>query len=214
MSRTENRELVRDLFTITRDAGSRVVSSEGFNDHFSMEYDIGSVLAWPQYEPFDFWPIPMTMLVFHDSMIHTWWEPHGYNDEHFGREMKKYQYGGGRPKLMAAMDALYGNPPLIFPFGAQYAWTGNGQETVLYKYRLDDTITRLAIDRARDVSELHSRIGKLEMTDFEFISPNYKVQKTVFANGTTVYANFDHCLYYIPDVGTLEGESWKVIYPE
>jgi len=213
MDRTEDREYIRKLFVTARGDGSRAISSEGFNDHYSMEYDIGSVLAWPQYEPYDFWPIPMTMLVFHDSIIHTWWEPHGYNDDHFGRECEKYQYGGGKPKLMSAMDALYGNPPLVFPFGAQYCWTGKGQETVLYKYRLDDPVTQVALERAKYVAELHERIGKLELIDFEFVTPNFKVQKTVFEGGITVYANFDHCLHYIPDVGTLEGESWKVVYP-
>lgn len=214
LDRTEDRELIRQLFITAQAGGLRPISSEGFNDQYSLEYDIGSVLAWPQYEPFDFWPIPMTMLVFHDSMIHTWWEVHGYNDDHFGRDCGKYHYGGGKPKLMSAMDALYGNPPFVFPFGAQYGWTGNGTETMLYKYRLEDPITRLALERAKDVARLHERIGKLEMIDFSFASPHHKVQKTTFAGGITVYANFDHCLHYIPGVGTLEGESWKVVYPD
>ena len=28
-----------------------------------MEYDIGSVKAWPQYGPWPFWPVPLTELV-------------------------------------------------------------------------------------------------------------------------------------------------------
>lgn len=214
MDRTEDRELIRRLLLTAQAGGSRPISSEGFNDAYSMEYDIGSVLAWPQYGPWDFWPIPLTMLVFHDSMIHTWWEAHAYNDSHFGRDNEKYQYGGGKPKLMSAMDALYGNPPFIFPFGAQYAWTGNGTETFLYKYRLEDPVTRIATDLAREVARLHERIGKAEMTDFSFVTDDGYVQKTTFEGGVEVYANFGPRLRYIPGAGTVESESWKVILPE
>jgi hypothetical protein len=210
LSKQEDREWLRRLL-VTAQAGARPVSSESFNDAYSLEYDIGSVLAWPQYGPWDFWPIPLTMLVYHDSMIHTWWEVNGYNDEHFGSHMGKYQYGGGRPRLMSAMDALYGNPPFIFPFGAQYAWTGRERETILYKIRLEDPLTRIALHLAKEVAKLHERIGRLEMTDFSFLTPDGYVQKTTFTGGITVYANFAPQLRYLPGVGTLERESWKVV---
>jgi len=213
LSKTEDREWIRRLL-VTAQAGSRPVSSENFNDAYSMEYDIGSVLAWPQYGPWDFWPIPLTMLVYHDSMIHTWWEAHAYNDEHFGAHLGKYQYGGGRPRLMSAMDALYGNPPFVFPFGAQYAWTGKERETVLYKIRLDDPLTMYALGLAREVSRLHERIGKLEMIDFSFVTPDGFIQKTTFAGGVSVYANFGPQLKFLPGIGTLEKESWKVVWPQ
>jgi hypothetical protein len=29
-------------------------------------------------------PIPLTMLVLHDSCLHDWWEVHNYNAHHFG----------------------------------------------------------------------------------------------------------------------------------
>ena len=211
MGRAEDREWIRKLLVEARAGGERPISSESFNDAYSLEYDIGSVLAWPQYGPWDFWPVPLTMLVYHDSMIHTWWEAHAYNDGRFGRDRAKYQYGGGRPRLMSAMDALYGNPPFVFPFGAQYGWTGNGKETFLYRYRQEDALTRLSLGLALEVAALHERIGKLEMLDFEFVTEDGYVQRTAFESGVSVYANFGPALYYIPGVGTIESESWKAI---
>jgi hypothetical protein len=211
MSRAEDREWLRALLLKARVADGRPISSEAFNDAFSLEYDIGSVLAWPQYGPWEFWPVPLTMLVYHDSMIHTWWEAHAYNDDHFGRDRAKYQYGGGRPSLMSAMDALYGNPPLIFPFGAQYGWTGNGKETFLYEYKLEEPMTKIAIDRALEVSRLHEKIGMLEMTDFSFVASDGYVQRTEFEGGIAIYANFGPELRQIPGIGPINSESWKMI---
>lgn len=211
MSRTENREWVRKLL-VAGQAKSRAVSSESFNDAYSLEYDLGSVKAWPQYGPWEFWPIPLTMLVFHDSIMHTWWEPHNYNSRFFGRDCKKYQYGGGKTRLMAAMDALYGCPPDVFPFGAMYGWTGKGKETFLYKFRFEDPDTQFALQLALPVARLHEQIGMLEMTDFEFLSDDGYLQKTTFSDGTQVYANFAPFLSrYVENVGALQAESWIAV---
>ncbi|NLO82862.1 MAG: hypothetical protein GX094_07380 [Clostridiales bacterium] len=213
LSKTEDREWIRKLL-IAGQNGSRPVSSENFNDAFSMEYDMGSVKAWAQYGPWTYWPIPLTMLVYHDSMIHTWWEPHNYNSRYHARDTGKYQYGGGRPRLMAAMDALYGCPPDVFPFGAMYEWTGRGRETMLYKFRFEDKVTQFALEQALPVAKLHEKIGMLEMTNFEFLSEDGYVQKTEFADGTRVYANFGCGSFYIDGVGPLTTESWKAIRGE
>jgi len=214
LSRTQDRELIRN--TLLQDIkDNRTVSSEGFIDAYSMEYDIGSVLAWPQYGPWEYWPIPLTQLVYHDSMIHTWWEVHGYNDSHFGWHWgngTQFQYGGGRAKIMSAMDALYGGMPFVFPFGAQYAWKSrSSSETFLYKMRINDPETMYALRLAKPVAKLHAKIGMLEMTDFEFLSDDGYVQKTIFEDGTEVYANFLHGnSQYINGIGELLPESWIV----
>jgi hypothetical protein len=70
-SRSEDRQWIRDVFKVNTSAG-RTVSSESFNDAYSMEYDIGSVKAFPSYGPWPFWPVPLTILVYHDSLIHDW----------------------------------------------------------------------------------------------------------------------------------------------
>ena len=216
ISRREDLQIIRRVLENARGSNEngRIVSAEGFDDLFSMEYDIGSVKAWPQYGPWAFWPVPLTGLVYHDSIMHSWWEVHNYNSCYFNREVQPdlYEYGGGRTALQSAMDALYGAPPDVFPFGAQYGWTGRGAETFIYRFRLEDECVQDALKQAFPVKELHKKIGKLEMTDFEFLSGNGWVQKTTFADGTKVFANFSNIIVRnIPEAGDLMPHSWKTI---
>jgi hypothetical protein len=222
LSRSEDRQWVRRTF-LADQAQGRMVSSESFNDGYSLELDFGSVKAWPQYGPWPFWPVPLTMLVYHDSLIHSWWEIHSYNNPWRGRTTMLdglFEYGGGRPKLMAALDALMGCPPDVFPFGAQYGYTGRGKETFLYKYRLEDPEVQLALREALPVSRLHRRIGRQEMVHFKILSEDGYVQESAFADGTRVVANFsrdfvgevpgiDHKV--IKGIETLGPESWKIV---
>jgi len=191
LTRAENQENIRSLFLVAQEGG-RVVESEGFRDAYSMEYDIGDTLALPQYGPWEFWPVPMTQLVYHDSMAHVWYEGHCYNDFYFGFTVgNQYQYTGGQPRLQSAADALYGEMPHVFGFGATYTWKNAvTKESLSYRFRLEDPLVRYSLDLARPVCDLHRKIGMLEMTDFEFLSEDGYVQKTVFADGTEVYANF------------------------
>jgi hypothetical protein len=130
------------------------------------------------------------------------------------------EYGGGRPRLMATADALMGCPPDVFPFGAQYGYTGRGKETFLYKFRFEDPEVQLALREALPVARLHRHIGKQEMVHFRILSEDGYAQETAFADGTRVVANFarnsigempgiDHAV--IDAVKTLGPESWKVV---
>ena len=219
MTRSESKEWVRKVFLLDQQY-DRMVSSENFNDSFSMEYDIGSVKAWPQFGNWPFWPVPLTMLVYHDSLIHSWWELHSYNNGWRGRTSapRLFEYGGGRPNLMAATDALMGCPPDVFPFGAQYGYVGKGKETFLYKYRFEEPEVQLALRQALPVARLHRRIGKLEMVHFKILSEDGYVQETAFSDGTRVVANFsrdfagsvpgvDHNV--VKGVDCLAPESWQ-----
>jgi hypothetical protein len=222
MSRSEDRHWVKNSFMVDQAAG-RIVSSENFNDAYVMEQDLGSVKAWPQYGPWPFWPVPLTMLVYHDCMIHSWWEIHSYNNPWRGRTTAQnglFEYGGGRPKLQAALDALMGCPPDVFPFGAQYGYTGKGKETFLYRYRFEDPEVQLALREALPVARWHRLIGKQAMVDFRILSEDGYVQETTFADGRRVVANFsrdfvgeipgiDHKV--VPGIKTLGPESWQVI---
>jgi hypothetical protein len=199
-----------------------MVSSECFNDAYAMEYDCGSVKAFPSYGPWPFWPVPLTMLVYHDSLIHSWWELHSYNNQWRGRTTGPggfYEYGGGRPRLMAALDALMGCPPDVFPFGAQYGYSGKGTDTFLYRYRFEDPEVQIALRAALPVAQLHRRIGKQEMVHFKILSEDGYVQESAFADGTRVVANF--CLDFVgnekgidhkivPGAGVLPPEGWIV----
>ena len=215
LSKSEDREWIRKLLLAGRD-GQKIVSSENFNDAYSLEYDLGSVKAWPQFGLWAYWPIPLTGLVYHDSMMHTWWEPHNYNMRFFNRSMPGlYEYGGGKARLMASMDALYGCPPDVFPFGAMYGWQGDGSKTFLYKSRFEDPETQFALQQALPVAKHHARIGMQEMTDFEFLSEDGALQKTTFHDGTEVYANLGYQgARFVDGVGGIQSESWTAVYPD
>jgi hypothetical protein len=220
LSRTEERAWIKRAF-LTDQAHDLAVSSENFNDAYSREVDLGSVKAWPQYGPWPFWPVPLTMLVYHDSMIHAWWDVHNYNNPWHGRTRGpgQFEYGGGRPRLMAALDALMGCPPDVFPFGAQYAYTGRGKETFLYRFRFEDPAVQMALQAALPVAQLHRRIGQQEMVHFCILSEDGYVQESAFADGTRVVANFSRDtlgelagVTHTPQPGveTLLPESWVI----
>jgi hypothetical protein len=192
-----------------------VVSSEGFADQYASQYDVGSTKMMPPTE----WdaacvPVPMTMLVLHDSCIHDWWEVHNYN-AHGGFGLSEVQHGigttgCGRPELKAAMDALYGCPPNLFPFGKQYRWVNfETRETASYLVRLEDETTQAAIRAALPVSRLHKRIGMCELVSFEFLSEDRAVQVSTFSDGTRVVSNLGERETEAPGVGRLGGHSWQ-----
>jgi len=222
LTHSEDRAAIRRAFLADQAAGL-VVSSENFNDAYSLEYDLGSVKAWPQYGPWPFWPVPLTMLVYHDSLIHAWWEVHNYNSPWFSRTKSSapfFEYGGGRPRLMAALDALMGCPPDVFPFGAQYGWTGRGTETYLYRHRFEDPEVQIALREALPVAKLHRRIGKCEMVHFRILSEDGYVQESAFSDGTRVIANFSRDVVggqrgighvVLEGTDSLMPESWRVI---
>jgi hypothetical protein len=215
LSRSEDMDWLKKILVTAQGKGmnTRAVSSESFNDFFSVEYDLGSVKAWPQYGPWCFWPVPLTGLVYHDSIMHTWWEVHNYNSPYFCHTRgDRFQNGGGRPDLQSALDALMGCPPDVMPFGAQYGWTGRGRETFTYRYRLEDEGVQYALKKALPVAKLHERIGMQEMVGFKFLSDDGWVQETTFADGTRVLANFSHqVVRNVPDVGMMMPESWVAL---
>lgn len=221
LTRAENREWVRETFRTDTRRGIPV-SSENFNDAFAPDYDLGSVKAWPQYGFWPFWPVPLTMLVYHDSMIHSWWEMHSYNNYWSGRTHgpQQFEYGGGRPRLMAAADALMGCPPDVFPFGSQYDYTGRGSATFLYKFCFEDPEVQVALRQALPVAKLHRRIGMLEMVDFKMLSSDGYVQQTTFSDGTRIIANFSRDIYggnkgidqvMLDGIDSIMPESWALV---
>lgn len=194
-----------------------IVSSEGFLDRMTPHYDIGSVKFAHGFVEGEYCVVPMTMLVYHDSAIHTWWEVDNYNNpEHrtqFGRgQASRLMWGGGFPRLQAAMDALMGCPPDIFPFGAQYNYVPHAHpRTYLYRPSLDSAEVRDAIEAAKPVMALHRRIGKLEMTGHRLLTPDGAVQETSFADGTRVAANFANVSLPGPSGLVLPSESWTAV---
>ena len=190
--------------------GNRPVSSEGFNDALSTAYDIGTTKLLPSFGASAWWTVPMTMLVYHDSMLHEWWEVHNYNAhgdfDHvlpFGRKVD----GFAREK--AAMDALYGSPPSVFPFGRQYRWVDEqARTTTSYSVDFDDPPVQEALSAALPVARLHRRIGPIELVSHEFLAEDGSVQATTFADGTRVVMNLGPGTYEDDQTGSVEGVSW------
>ncbi len=216
MGRRDDVAWTRRLFG-AETVGNRVVSSEGFGDHFAGGYDIGSTKCLPLWDgAANAVPVPMTMLVFHDSCIHDWWEVHNYNaNPAFAISDLPdgiARAGSGLPALKAAMDALYGCPPNVFPFGRQYGWVDKvGGETYAFTMALDEPGVVEALDRALPVTRLHKRIGRCELVTWESLSDDDTVQGTTFSDGTRIVANLCDRPREAAEVGRMDGHSWEAL---
>jgi len=193
-----------------------VVSSEGFWGWASPSYDIGSVkIATPVHA--DWYTVPMTALVYHDSLVHDWWEVDNYNNPHHRSQHKRgeryFPLGGGWQRLQAAQDALAGQPPNVFPFGSQYAFVEGvmSKGTELYRYNLDMAEVKEALALALPVARLHRRVGKLALVSHETLAGDGSVQASVFSDGTRVVVNYADEPRESAAVGVVEPTSWKAV---
>ena len=193
-----------------------VVSSEGFWGYATPSYDVGSVkIPLPVHT--DWYTVPLTSLVYHDSCVHDWWEVDNYNNPHhrnqFGRDRAYFALcGGGWQRLQATQDALMGAPPNVMPFGAQYAFVeGRGPKTCLYSYRLESPEVQEALRLALPLAHLHRRIGRLACVEHQTLAPDGSLQTTTFADGTHVVVNYASEPREVKDVGLLEPVSWKAV---
>jgi hypothetical protein len=194
--------------------GNRIVSSEGFQDRYATVYDIGSTKVHPAWGHATAWPVPLTMLVLHDSMVHQWWEMDTYNAvPGHSLPLKGSRFGhtgSGGAAAKAAMDALYGSPPQVFPFGRQYGWVDLGsRRSFSYTIQLADREVQRALEAALPMTRLHAKVGKQEMVSFEFLSEDGALQASAFADGTRVVANFSNLPREAAGVGQVPPESWR-----
>jgi hypothetical protein len=194
--------------------GDRIVSSEGFIGHYTAQYDIGSTKMMPGPNLATKTPVPMTMLVFHDCCVHDWWELQNYNAVP-GWPIHEALHGfglvgTGMPKLKAAVDALAGCPPSLFPFGRQYAWSNREKhETVSHTVQFDDPEVQEALREALPVAKLHAQIGRCALVDFRFLSEDRSLQATRFSDGTQIVANLGPEPREIEGHGLVPGQSWR-----
>jgi hypothetical protein len=205
--------LVRQLLGATT-VGNRVVSSEGFRDQLTTAYDIGTTKLLPAHGAAPFWTVPMTMLVYHDSTVHDWWELHNYNANSHGPFEHVSRFGrksDGYARQKAAMDALYGCPPNLFPFGRQYRWLDLAtRKTESYSVRFEDAAVQEALAAARPVARLHSQIGRLELLSHEFLTEDGAVQATTFAGGTRIMANFAETPRTVAGSAEIQALRWRI----
>jgi len=212
LDRRGDQAFLRDLLG-PQTNGNRVVSSEGVRDNLADVYDIGSTKLLPSWGEAIFWTVPMTMLVFHDALVHDWWEVQNYNAAgHFDHVSRWGRKCDGFPRRKAAMDALYGCPPNVFPFGKQYRWVDiQTRKTESYQVGLEDPPVQEALAAALPVTQLHRRIGQLDMLEHVFLAQDGAVQCSEFADGTRVFANFAEEVREVEEIGELPGKSWKAV---
>ena len=190
-----------------------IISSEGFWGRMTGSYDLGNTKYSNMLGGDEYCIVPMTMLVYHDCAYHTWWEVDNYNNpEHLSQYGRGYwqrlPWGGGTPTRQAAVDAIMGTPPDIFPFGMQWNFVPHTKNLYYYKPVFEDVIVQEAINCAKPVMALNKKIGKLEMVEHRLHRPDGAVQETVFSDGTRVVANFANVLLESPGIGLLKPQSW------
>lgn len=107
--------------------------------------------------------VPLLLLASHDGFAPTWYT------------------GDGQSKVPQRWDdkdawnALYATMPLLMPKGR----------------RMWDSLRTRYLRSINVLSAIHSRVGFSRMTDFQILSADRKVQRTIFESGWTVEANFD-----------------------
>jgi len=105
--------------------------------------------------------LPLYEMVFHDSVVAT---------HHWGSASLKF---GDQVDTVELLELLYNVPPLYHM---------NLEEFEKHRDRI----------KAHQAffSPLHRELGLLPMTDFEWLTPDRMVQRTVFGDGTEMVANF------------------------
>ncbi len=140
-------------------------------------------MVFSHYAPYDFMlrepgspkygvPVPLFNLVYHDCLIVPWMMDRVSDEEDY---MLYALLNGGAPYLLR--DGAYPN------FDGSF-------ETLSLSLRED-------IRRSNVVSELHEKVARCEMVCHELVDGDYEIQRTVFADGTTVTVDFRRQTYDI-----------------
>jgi hypothetical protein len=126
--------------------------------------------------------VPFWELAFHDCVVSTWYwgDSIGYLER-------------VRPDLTdrkVAFTALYGAAPLLWATDLDVGFSREGKRRFLQAYR--------------DCCKIQEAVGYEEMVSHEFLTADRSVQRTRFANGTTVTVNFG------PEPAKIEsaGNAW------
>ena len=190
------------------------VSTEGFCDGFIQSIHCGSVTAFPAWGDRDWWTVPLTSIIYHDSAMHVWWECDSYNNPHHQTQGRRDHHavpaGGGKPLDQSLLDALQATPPNVFVCGRMYrpadgVHFASGSE--YYDVTLEDRATQLALKLAKPVADLHRRVGAQQIVGYEMLTQDGSVQRTTFKDETVVTVNFGDTTWY-DGVLELAGKTW------
>lgn len=145
-------------------------------------------MVFSHYAPYDFMlrepgsprygiPVPLFNLVYHDCLIAPWMMEKVSETEDY---MLYAVLNGGAPYLRR--DAAYPN------------FDGAFEDVV--EMSMEEELSRCKV-----VSELYQKVAKCEMVRHEIVNGDYHVQRTEFADGTTVTVDFKKQIY---EIGTKE----------
>ena len=112
------------------------------------------------------------------------------------------QSGGGSKAILVPLYNLVYHDAVIISYGAR-------DQQSLLRGILNGGVPELPITPTdeknlalmRTMMALHKRVGLIEMVKHEFLGPNYRKERTTFADGTTVTVNWDDNSFVInPEV--------------
>jgi hypothetical protein len=127
-----------------------------------------------KYQVGESYRLPLWELVYHDCVVAQWY----WGD-----------YNNKLPSIWRKRDlfnALYGTPPMYLFDQAQWQ---EKKAAFAASYKVAQPVARAT--------------GYAEMTDHRILTPDRKVQQTVFANGVTVTVNFGAQPYQTPQGATI-----------
>ncbi len=140
-------------------------------------------MVFSHYAPYDFMlrkpgspkygvPVPLFNLVYHDCLVEPWMmEKVSANEDY----------------MLYAL--LNGGAPYLLRDGAYPDFDGSFE---VLKSSLKEDIRRCQV-----VCDLHEKVAKCEMVCHEMVDRDYFVQRTIFADGTTVTVDFRRQTYDI-----------------
>jgi hypothetical protein len=208
----------RDLFEQASEKGP--VSTEGFCDGFQQSIHCGSVMAFPSWGERDWWTVPLSSIIFHDSAMNVWWECDSYNNPHHQTQHHRNAHvvpaGGGKAVEQSLWDALQGTPPNVFLCGKMYRPADGvnfSKGYAFYDIRFDDDSTQQALKLAKPVADLHRRIGKQRIVAYEILTGDGQVQRTTYRDGTVVTVNFGNTSWTDGE-SIYEAQSWSTAAPD
>ncbi len=123
-----------------------------------------------KYQVGEVYRLPLWELVYHDCVVAQWY----WGD-----------YNNKLPKIWHKRDlfnALYGTPPMYMLDMKQ--WT-EMKDRFAASYKIAEPVSRAT--------------GYSEMTDFRILTPDRRVQQSIFANGVVVTVNFGETPYAMAD---------------
>lgn len=127
-------------------------------------------------------PVPLGSLVFHDCLMipWDWWNNWGIPKGESGE----------------AYCALHAGMPYFHPFGMRSIKLGTGNLSADSELASENELKK-EIERVKSLSELQERLYNKEMVSHKFLDDSYKIQQTIYSDGTVITADVENSTYNI-----------------